>query len=162
GAAARTRSGRARLPRETDQPASGAREDQALGGGGPVTSLQFLWVVAVAQGVLLVALIILIILNRWFRLRPSARLQPRRRALDDGTGTRRRGGAGPGASAGVAGRRRARHVVRPRAGRAVARPVAVVGQPVVDTRAAHQQPVGPLVEAARVRSLPLCSGDTAR
>jgi hypothetical protein len=47
-----------------------------------VTSLQFLWVVAVAQGILLVALIILIILNRWFRLRKSARLQPRRRELD--------------------------------------------------------------------------------
>jgi len=47
-----------------------------------VTSLQFLWVVAVAQGVLLIALIILIILNRWFRLRRSARLLPRRRELD--------------------------------------------------------------------------------
>src|SRR6185437_10410342 len=95
GAAARTRSGRARLSREADQPARGTREDQALGGGGggggggaggggggPVTSLQFLWVVAVAQGVLLVALIILIILNRWFRLRRSARLLPRRRELD--------------------------------------------------------------------------------
>src|SRR2546427_740882 len=50
--------------------------------GGPVTSLQFLWVVAVAQGILLVALIILIILNRWFRVRRSARLQPRRRELE--------------------------------------------------------------------------------
>ncbi|HVH67973.1 MAG TPA: HEAT repeat domain-containing protein [Gemmatimonadales bacterium] len=47
-----------------------------------MTALQFLWVVAVVQGVLLVALIILIILNRWFRLRRSARLQPRRQALD--------------------------------------------------------------------------------
>ena len=47
-----------------------------------MTSLQFLWVVAIAQGVLLVALIILIILNRWFRLRRSARLQPRRHELD--------------------------------------------------------------------------------
>jgi hypothetical protein len=47
-----------------------------------VTSLQFLWVVAVAQGILLVALIILIILNRWFRVRRSARLQPRRRELE--------------------------------------------------------------------------------
>src|SRR5207247_4263749 len=82
GAAARTRSGRARLSREADQPACGAREDQALGGGGPVTSLQFLWVVAVAQGILLVALVILIILNRWFRVRRSARLQPRRHELD--------------------------------------------------------------------------------
>ena len=47
-----------------------------------MTSLQFLWVVAVAQGILLVALVILIILNRWFRVRRSARLQPRRQALD--------------------------------------------------------------------------------
>jgi len=47
-----------------------------------VTSLQFLWVVAVVQGILLVALIILIILNRWFRVRRSARLQPRRRELE--------------------------------------------------------------------------------
>ena len=47
-----------------------------------MTSLQFLWVVAVAQGILLVALIILIILNRWFRVRRSARLQPRRRELE--------------------------------------------------------------------------------
>ncbi|HKW41819.1 MAG TPA: HEAT repeat domain-containing protein [Gemmatimonadales bacterium] len=47
-----------------------------------MTALQFLWVVAVVQGVLLVALIILIILNRWFRLRRSARLQPRRQELD--------------------------------------------------------------------------------
>jgi hypothetical protein len=47
-----------------------------------VTALHFLWVVAVAQGVILVALIILIILNRWFRLRRSARLQPRRKELD--------------------------------------------------------------------------------
>src|SRR5207249_9006297 len=88
GAAAGTRRGRARLSGEPDQPGSGAGEDQALGGGGPggpggpVTSLQFLWVVAVAQGILLVALIILIILNRWFRVRRSARLQPRRQALD--------------------------------------------------------------------------------
>src|SRR5205807_4575670 len=88
GAAARTRRGRAGLSRETDQPASGAGDGQARGGGGPggpggpVTSLQFLWVVAVAQGILLVALIILIILNRWFRVRRSARLQPRRQALD--------------------------------------------------------------------------------
>jgi len=48
-----------------------------------VTSRQFLLVVALAQGVLLVALIILIILNRWFRLRRSAKLQPRRVELDD-------------------------------------------------------------------------------
>jgi len=48
-----------------------------------VTSRQFLLVVALVQGVLLAALIILIILNRWFRLRRSAQLQPRRRAVDD-------------------------------------------------------------------------------
>jgi HEAT repeat protein len=47
-----------------------------------VTALHFLWVVAAVQGVLLVALIILIILNRWFRLRRSVRLLPRRQGLD--------------------------------------------------------------------------------
>ncbi|HKC41015.1 MAG TPA: hypothetical protein VKC15_15855, partial [Gemmatimonadales bacterium] len=48
-----------------------------------MTSRQFLLIVALVQGVLLGALIILIILNRWFRLRRSARLEPRRRAVDD-------------------------------------------------------------------------------
>ena len=48
-----------------------------------MTSRQFLLVVAVVQGVLLGALITLIILNRWFRLRRSAHLQPRRVAADD-------------------------------------------------------------------------------
>jgi HEAT repeat protein len=47
-----------------------------------VTSRQFLIVVALVQGVLLGALIVLIILNRWFRLRRSAHLQPRRAAVD--------------------------------------------------------------------------------
>lgn len=47
-----------------------------------MTSLQFLLIVALAQGVLLVALIILIILNRWFRVRRSAKLHPRRVELD--------------------------------------------------------------------------------
>jgi HEAT repeat protein len=47
-----------------------------------VTSHQFLLIVALAQGVLLVALIVLIILNRWFRVRRSARLNPRRAELD--------------------------------------------------------------------------------
>ena len=42
-----------------------------------MTSRHFLAVVAVAQGALLVALIILIILNRWFRLRRKARVHPR-------------------------------------------------------------------------------------
>ena len=48
-----------------------------------MTSRQFLLVVALVQGVLLAALIALIILNRWFRLRRSARLLPRRAAVDD-------------------------------------------------------------------------------
>jgi len=47
-----------------------------------VTSRQFLIVVAAAQGVLLIALIILIILNRWVRLRRRAKVHPRRVALD--------------------------------------------------------------------------------
>jgi HEAT repeat protein len=47
-----------------------------------VTSLHFLVIVALAQGVLLVALIALIILNRWFRVRRSAKLVPRRAELE--------------------------------------------------------------------------------
>jgi len=47
-----------------------------------VTNRQFLLIVAAAQGVLLVALIVLIILNRWIRLRRSAKLHPRRLELD--------------------------------------------------------------------------------
>jgi len=47
-----------------------------------VTSRQFLLIVAVAQGVLLVALVILIVLNRWVRVRRSARLNPQRIELD--------------------------------------------------------------------------------
>jgi HEAT repeat protein len=47
-----------------------------------VTSRQFLLVVAAAQGVLLVALVVLIILNRWIRLHRSAKLHPRRVELD--------------------------------------------------------------------------------
>ncbi|HYL21173.1 MAG TPA: HEAT repeat domain-containing protein [Gemmatimonadales bacterium] len=42
-----------------------------------MTSRHFLAVVALAQGALLIALIILIILNRWFRLRRKARVHPR-------------------------------------------------------------------------------------
>ncbi len=45
-------------------------------------SHQLLVVVAVVQGVLLAALIVLIILNRWIRLRRSAKWRPRRTALD--------------------------------------------------------------------------------
>jgi len=47
-----------------------------------VTSRQFLIIVAAVQGVLLIALVILIILNRWIRLRRGAKLHPRRVALD--------------------------------------------------------------------------------
>ena len=47
-----------------------------------MTSRQFLVIVAAVQGVLLIALVILIILNRWIRLRRGAKLHPRRVALD--------------------------------------------------------------------------------
>jgi HEAT repeats len=47
-----------------------------------VTSRDFLLVVALVQGVLLGALIVLVILNRWFRLRRRASVHPRRVALD--------------------------------------------------------------------------------
>jgi hypothetical protein len=47
-----------------------------------VTGRHFLAIVAVVQGVLLGALLILIVLNRWFRLRRSARLRPRRLAVE--------------------------------------------------------------------------------
>jgi hypothetical protein len=47
-----------------------------------MTSRGFLAVVALAQGALLVALIILIVLNRWFRLRRRARVHPRVVALN--------------------------------------------------------------------------------
>src|SRR3989454_12834908 len=80
GAAARSRGGCPRLPGETDQPARGPREDQAL--GREVTSRQFLLIVAIAQGALLVALVILIILNRWVRVRRRAQIHPRRIELD--------------------------------------------------------------------------------
>jgi len=63
-----------------------------------VTSRQFLLVVALVQGVLLLALIALIILNRWFRLRRSARIHPRHVAVDD---SMRRWAAGNTPLAGV-------------------------------------------------------------
>ena len=63
-----------------------------------MTSRQILFIVALVQGVLLSALIILIILNRWFRLRRSARIQPRRVAVDD---SMRRWAAGTAPLAGV-------------------------------------------------------------
>src|SRR3989442_1952512 len=47
-----------------------------------MSARHFLIVVAIVQGGLLAALIVLIILNRWFRLRRSTRLNPRRQAVD--------------------------------------------------------------------------------
>jgi HEAT repeat protein len=58
----------------------------------------FLIVVAIVQGVLLGALIVLVILNRWFRLRRSTRLNPRREAID---ASMRRWAAGTAPLAGV-------------------------------------------------------------
>jgi len=134
-----------------------------------VTSLQFLWVVAVAQGILLVALIILIILNRWFRLRRSARLQPRRRELE---AVMQRWAMGQAPAAEVE-RALARLPVSLAVDALVTwsarvpgerwqEPVPAVGPPVVGARAAHELPVGALVEAARVCALPLCRGNAAR
>ena len=48
-----------------------------------MTGRQFLTVVALVQGVLLAALIVLIVLNRWFRLRRRAQLHPRVIQLND-------------------------------------------------------------------------------
>jgi hypothetical protein len=47
-----------------------------------VTSRHFLAIVALGQAVLFIALITLIILNRWFRLRSRAKMRPRRAAVD--------------------------------------------------------------------------------
>lgn len=58
----------------------------------------FLIVVAIVQGGLLAALIVLIVLNRWFRLRRSTRLNPRREAID---ASMRRWAAGTAPLAGV-------------------------------------------------------------
>ena len=63
-----------------------------------MTGRQFQIVVALVQGALLGALIVLIILNRWFRLRRSTRLQPRRQAVD---ASMRRWSAGSTPLAGV-------------------------------------------------------------
>lgn len=63
-----------------------------------MTARQFLIVVAIVQGILLGALIVLIILNRWFRLRRSTRLTPRRQAVD---ASMRRWAAGTTPLAGV-------------------------------------------------------------
>ena len=58
----------------------------------------FLIVVAIVQGGLLAALLVLIVLNRWFRLRRSTRLGPRREAID---ASMRRWAAGTAPLAGV-------------------------------------------------------------
>src|SRR5436309_6223500 len=58
----------------------------------------FLTVVAIVQGILLGALFVLMILNRWFRLRRSTRLGPRREAVD---ASMRRWAAGTAPLAGV-------------------------------------------------------------
>ena len=42
-----------------------------------MTARHFLTIVAIVQGALLAALMVLIVLNRWFRLRRSTRLNPR-------------------------------------------------------------------------------------
>jgi HEAT repeat protein len=63
-----------------------------------VTARHFLIAVAIVQGGLLAALIVLIILNRWFRLRRSTRLSPRRQAVD---ASMRRWAAGTAPLAGV-------------------------------------------------------------
>jgi HEAT repeat protein len=63
-----------------------------------MTARQFLIVVAIVQGALLGALIVLIILNRWFRVRRSTRLNPRREAVD---ASLRRWAAGTAPLAGV-------------------------------------------------------------
>ena len=47
-----------------------------------MTARHFLTVVAIVQGALLAALVVLIVLNRWFRLRRNTRLNPRREAVD--------------------------------------------------------------------------------
>jgi HEAT repeats len=47
-----------------------------------VTTWHFLATVALVQGVLLATLFVLIVLNRWFRLRRRARIHPRRLALE--------------------------------------------------------------------------------
>lgn len=47
-----------------------------------MNSRQFLIVIAIAQGVLFVALVVLIMLNRWLRLRRRAHLHPRKIELD--------------------------------------------------------------------------------
>ncbi|OLD14273.1 MAG: hypothetical protein AUJ01_14085 [Acidobacteria bacterium 13_1_40CM_3_65_5] len=63
-----------------------------------MTARHFLIVVAIVQGILFGGLIVLIMLNRWFRLRRSTRLNPRREAID---ASMRRWAAGTTPLAGV-------------------------------------------------------------
>lgn len=63
-----------------------------------MSARSFLVIVAIVQGGLLLALIALIVLNRWFRLRRSTRLNPRREAVD---ASMRRWAAGTAPLAGV-------------------------------------------------------------
>jgi hypothetical protein len=63
-----------------------------------VNARAFLTIVAIVQGGLLAALLVLIVLNRWFRLRRSTRLNPRREAVD---ASMRRWAAGTTPLAGV-------------------------------------------------------------
>lgn len=63
-----------------------------------MSARDFLTVVAIVQGGLFAALVVLIILNRWFRLRRSTRLNPRREAID---ASMRRWAAGSTPLAGV-------------------------------------------------------------
>jgi len=63
-----------------------------------MTARHFLTIVAIVQGALLAALLVLIVLNRWFRLRRSTRLNPRREAVD---ASMRRWAAGTAPLAGV-------------------------------------------------------------
>src|SRR5204863_1563714 len=95
-AAPRARGRRDGLHGEADESARRAREDPPL--GGPMTARHFLPIVAIVQGALLAALLVLIILNRWFRLRRSTRLNPRREAVD---ASMRRWAAGSAPMAGV-------------------------------------------------------------
>ena len=63
-----------------------------------MSARHFLIIVAIVQGLLLGALVVLIVLNRWFRLRRSTRLNPRREAVD---ASMRRWAAGTTPLAGV-------------------------------------------------------------
>src|SRR5256886_6191549 len=93
---------------------------------------------------------------------PICRTERRDAALDVGSGRCGRRAPSAGASARAARDRRPRHLVRSGGGGAVAGAVAGARAPVVDPRSALEQPVGALVETARVRALPFGGGDVAR